>query len=125
MAQQECELHTTSVENALIALSGLVLASSVPKDGECENRTADGIKASSCLTGQGRDTRGKVFDVLVRHVCQDAKIVMEVLHRTLDDTAQSFDSTNWLVAEVVKCEVHVVHLGCVVLDVLLQVVQHV
>jgi len=50
---------------------------------------------------------------------------MEVLHRTLDDAAETFDSADGLVAEVVQSEIHVVHFGCVVLDVLLQVVQHV
>ena len=120
--QKERKLHATSIDDALVAFSRLILASSVTEDSEGQDRRANGIEASALFTWQRSYTGGQRLDLGVGHVLHDVELVVEVLHGRLDDAALTADG---LVAETVEGEVHSVDRRLVVDDVVLQVPQHV
>ena len=67
MVEQESELHATSIQDALVALSRLVLARSVTENGKGQHGSSNVIEASACLTGEGSRAGGQIFDILVGH----------------------------------------------------------
>lgn len=92
MLQEEGELHATGKDLALGALvTFTALTASVSKDGKSEDRRADGVEASSCFTGERRQTCRQGFYILISRIelCQYRFVIMEVLHGTLNDAALS------------------------------------
>ena len=121
VVEEESELHSTSVENTLVALSRDILASCVTEDSESKNRWADGIEAGA-VANQWFSARCHILDLSIRQTLQSPQLVVEVLHWRLNDATFS---TDWLVAEVVELEIHSIYGSCVVDDVTLKVPKHV
>ena len=67
--QEESELHATGKDLALGAIvTFTALTGSVSKDGKSEDGRADRVEASSCLTGERRQTCRQGFDIFIRRI---------------------------------------------------------
>ena len=103
MVQQERKLHATCVQITLLALRSLVCAVCVTENGIRQHRRAHLIEAGLSLTRQRCNTGCKRLDIGVVEALEYRRIVEEVLHRRLNETALS---RNRLVAEVIESEFH-------------------
>ena len=121
--EEEGELHTASIEDALVAFGGLVLTLSTAKNGISQNGRANGIETRSCLPCERSHASSQSFDVLICRIIivQYGVAIMEILHRAFDNATFTRDR---LVTEIVQGEFQATQCRSVVLDSVLESIEH-